>query len=1655
MKHLLPKILFIAFGMTFCSGLFLFAYAATLPKILTPQGYVSIKEIKIGDPVVAYDMATGQKITNTVERIDIVSRPPATFYLVNGTYKLWENQSVWANDHVVHAFELNIGDILYNENFEPITIVTIEVLTRERKFAQFVISGNHNYIMDGLLVHNASRYWVGGGSSANWDATANTNWSATSGGANNASVPTSADDVFFDGVGGGASNSTLSAGITIRSLDMTGYTNTLTHNENITLSIGDATAGAGNNALIFGGLTYTLGSATTSAISFTSTSATAQNVNGNNKTMGNVTFNGSGGSWKLTGILTTGATTTVTLSQGKLDTNGQTVTIGKFDSSNSNTRTLDLSAGLAIITVSGTGTSWNLATTTNLTFSGGSSSIDVSGQGATFAGGGLTYGTVTPTGSGTQIITGANTFGTLTRTGTAVKTDVLQLNANQTVSSTLNLNGNSTTNRLLIRSDTLGTARTITSNATISSITNADFRDITGAGTMSWDLSGITGNSGDCLGNSGITFTTAAAQTWSGTSGGNWSANAWTSRVPLCQDNATISAAFSASQTVTADMPRLGKSVDWTGATGSPTFSINSTSNTIYGSLTLISGLTLTTGQTLTFEGRGAFTFTSAGKTFGAVTVQMVGGTLTLQDNLALSSTSTFTLNNGTLAANGKDVTAGAFDSSNSNTRTITMGAGTWTVNGTGTVWNLATITNLTLNENTSVLVVSDTSATAKTFAGGGETYYTATFSGDNITVSGANTFSTLNLNTAGLTNGLKLTAGTTQTVTTFASNGSSGSLAKLVSTSAGSAATISKVSGNVCEDYMSIQDSTATGGAGWYAGANSTNVSGNTGWNFTICPISIGGTVYSDEGTTNIGANITVAISINGAAAAATDDTDASGVYSISAVVSANDVLTLYVDGETQKGVTVTKGTGSDQTGVHIFQDRLITRCDNSCSLTNANINTADGNADADITAIISSASDTAVTTASGKSLYIPASHTFAPGGTLSIGGHFVNVGTFTHGSSTVTLTGTSSYNFYPSTSTFYNVTVNGSGGTYTLKDSITIANDFTITAGTFSVSGGGSCSLEGCTMTVTGNWSNSATFTAGTGLTSTVTFNATDSGNTITSNGASGAFYNLTFNGVGGTWTLQDATTVSNVLTITNGTLSGGSVTLTLSGTTGTPFSNSGTFTASTGTVSYTGNRISGNTTITNVTYYNLTVNNSSETYVLAANTTVSNNLTITAGTLDTVSGSNYSLNVAGNWSNSGTFTARSGTVTLDGTDQTVTGTTTFYNLTKQETTNNGADQTLTFTASTTYTVSNTFNLDGLDSNDELKLVSSSAGTKFTLDLTSAATATYLDVKDSQTSTSSATCNNCTNAGGNDDGEAVPHWIFGTATLDQKHFRFYNDSAVPAGLNNANPYAAEDANYNIGLNTTFRLRIEVANTAASSGNLTPRLEFKEDSGSWTQITTGSNNVRLSNSTNFADGAATTTRLTAVGTFAAGEGKDTGSDATLLSLTNNYYTEHEYSLILQSGASGKSYQFRITNAGTALDTYTVTPAINTPDATPPTASGFNPATSATIRTATPTITFNLDEAGDCKASTTNASYSAMSGADCSGDGSSAGSCVMPSLGSNGSKTIYFACQDVWGNQDSSSTTDSVTYTLTLSSGLTPSFTLKGVLKFMGSVIFK
>jgi hypothetical protein len=243
--------------------------------------------------------------------------------------------------------------------------------------------------------------------------------------------------------------------------------------------------------------------------------------------------------------------------------------------------------------------------------------------------------------------------------------------------------------------------------------------------------------------------------------------------------------------------------------------------------------MTYTATATVSFEATSSKTITTNAKTLGQVTFNGVGGTWTLQD--ALTSTGTITLTNGTLDTNGKAVSGSTFSSNNSNTRALTLGATTLTCTGNGpSAFTIATTTGMTLSAGTST--ISMTSASAKTFAGGGLTYYNLNQGGAGaLTISGSNTFNDIK-NTV-QPNTVTFTISTTQIVSNFSLTGTAGNLITINSSTAGTQATLSKSSGTVSCNYLSIKDSAATGGAGWYAGTTSTNVSGNTGWIFTAPP--------------------------------------------------------------------------------------------------------------------------------------------------------------------------------------------------------------------------------------------------------------------------------------------------------------------------------------------------------------------------------------------------------------------------------------------------------------------------------------------------------------------------------------------------------------------------------------------------------------------------------------------------------------------------------------------------------------------------------------------------------------------------------------------------------------------------------------------------
>jgi hypothetical protein len=202
-----------------------------------------------------------------------------------------------------------------------------------------------------------------------------------------------------------------------------------------------------------------------------------------------------------------------------------------------------------------------------------------------------------------------------------------------------------------------------------------------------------------------------------------------------------------------------------------------------------------------------------------------LGGDITTNSSVLLYS--------GVFDANNYNVTALNFSSNYTDTRSIYLGSGTITLTGTGTPWNLLTTTNLTFDAETSTIILNNASSSAKTFAGGGLTYNNVHFTGAGtgiFTISGANTFNTLTIDTAPKT--VRFTNGTTQTVTSFVADGSSGNLITLNSNSTGNKWTISRSAGDNEVNFCSIKDSTATGGANWIA-TDSINEGNNTGWDF------------------------------------------------------------------------------------------------------------------------------------------------------------------------------------------------------------------------------------------------------------------------------------------------------------------------------------------------------------------------------------------------------------------------------------------------------------------------------------------------------------------------------------------------------------------------------------------------------------------------------------------------------------------------------------------------------------------------------------------------------------------------------------------------------------------------------------------------------
>jgi hypothetical protein len=702
---------------------------------------------------------------------------------------------------------------------------------------------------------DSTRFWVGG--TGNWSDTAR--WSTSSGGGGGASVPRSHDDVVFNS----ASNATaytatvnaVTGGIRTKALTIAGPAS-----GNLTLAGSTAIDGIhGNVTLPATGLTRTYSGAIT-----LSGSATGRTLTTNGVALGSgITVNGVGCAWTLGSALDMGASGFVA-TNGSFATSTYSFITGSITTNSANLTTLDF--GSSTVTV-GNAAGINFGTTennrANLTLTSGTYQLNLSSPSPTLSGNNQTFYNVSFTGltvAGTVVLNGANTFNNFTVVGqTSAGVANVSVSANQIINGTLTLSaGTNATMRTFVRSDTIGTTRTLTCAAF--SGTDADFRDITIAGAAA-PVSGT--RLGDCKGNSGITFPAAKTVFWRGGTG-DWGANNWSAtnggaidatQFPLPQDTATIPSGFPASgATITINAAYNIGTIDMSARTSNTmTLATSTNSPTIYGNWINGTGTTLTGTGVITFAGRVSQTITSAGRTFTQqFGVDTPGGSVTLQDAFSNSFTSNTAIQvfQGSFNANNYNVTlsAGGLFSSNTNTRTIAIGSGLWTIGGSGSnIWGNSTATGLTI---TGTGTLSFTSASSKSFNGGN-----SSFSGITINQGGAGALTIVGNNTlANISNTYKsigatnITLGaTTQRVANFTASGEAGRVLTVQGTSASSPATLvfTGLGQVTTPDYLTITGVRAYNLTDtWYAGANSTN-NGSLGWIFSAGAIASTGNFF------------------------------------------------------------------------------------------------------------------------------------------------------------------------------------------------------------------------------------------------------------------------------------------------------------------------------------------------------------------------------------------------------------------------------------------------------------------------------------------------------------------------------------------------------------------------------------------------------------------------------------------------------------------------------------------------------------------------------------------------------------------------------------------------------------------------------------------
>lgn len=124
--------------------------------LMADGSWKSIEEVRPGDMVMSYDVASGILVVDTVSETFVHTDPDQDYIIVNGGIKVTTNHPIWINGSWQEAGELKMGDSLLSSSGEDVIVKSIKRFsgTEEKLYNLEIKGSNHNFFAEGVLVHN-------------------------------------------------------------------------------------------------------------------------------------------------------------------------------------------------------------------------------------------------------------------------------------------------------------------------------------------------------------------------------------------------------------------------------------------------------------------------------------------------------------------------------------------------------------------------------------------------------------------------------------------------------------------------------------------------------------------------------------------------------------------------------------------------------------------------------------------------------------------------------------------------------------------------------------------------------------------------------------------------------------------------------------------------------------------------------------------------------------------------------------------------------------------------------------------------------------------------------------------------------------------------------------------------------------------------------------------------------------------------------------------------------------------------------------------------------------------------------------------------------------------------------------------------------------